>query len=95
MKNLLVAIVIVFSITALAAAQNMPSVQDRVERLKNRLSLTAQQATQVNSILTAAQDSARTITVTGSDRRKAMRQIMTKAHSDIMKILTDTDSANL
>ena len=93
MKNLLLTAVMVFSFIAVSAAQNRPSVQDRVERLKVRLSLTDQQAAKVDSILTAAQDSGRSITTYGSERREAMQKIMAKAHSDIEKILTDTQKA--
>ena len=93
MKHFLLTAIVVFSFIAVVSAQSRFSVQDRVERLKTRLSLTDQQAAQVDSILTAAQDSAKTITSTGSERRLVMRQIMAKAHSDISKILTDTQKA--
>ncbi len=93
MKRFMFTLVFAFSLIAVTAAQNRPSVQERVERMKARLSLTDQQAAQVDSILTAAEDSAKTITTYGADRRAAMRQIMTKAHSDIEKILTDTQKA--
>ncbi len=93
MKHLLLTAIIAFSFIAISVAQNRPSVQDRVERLKAMLSLTDQQAAKVESILTAAQESAKSITTYGSERREAMQQIMAKAHSDIKKILTDTQKA--
>ncbi len=90
MKNFFMTAVLVFSFIAIAAAQNMPSVQDRVARLKDRLSLTDQQAAKVDSIYTVAQDSVQNITATGQDRWQAMREIMTNANNEIEKILTDT-----
>jgi len=93
MKQLLLTIVIVFSLVALTSAQNRFSIKDRVDRLKERLSLTDTQTAQVDSILTAVQDSAKNITASGPERREAMRQLMMQSNTDIEKILTDTQKA--
>ena len=71
-------------------AQSRYSGKDRVNNLKERLSLSEQQTAKVDSILTFAMNKAAEISATGQERREAMRQIMTDANNQIENILTDS-----
>ncbi len=94
MKNLMFAAVFVLAFVLGTNAQNRRfSIQNRVDRLKERLNLTDAQTAKIDSILTAAMDSARAIPDSIQDRRQAMRQIMTNANADVEKILTDDQKA--
>ncbi len=94
MKNLMFAAIFVLAFVLGTNAQNRRfSVQNRVDRLKERLNLTDAQTAKVDSILTASMNSVRAIPDSVQDRRQAMRQIMVNANADIEKILTNDQKA--
>ncbi len=95
MKNLILTVFLAIAFLAGANAQNRGrfSIQNRVDQLKERLSLTETQTAQVDSILTAAMDSVRSIPDSVQDRRAAMREIMQNSNNEIEKLLTDDQKA--
>lgn len=90
MKNLLLSAAFILLFVVGINAQGRFSVKDRVDQMKQRLSLTDEQAAKVDSILTAQMDQARNLDVTGSERRDAMRKIMADSNAKIDSLLTDT-----
>ncbi len=90
MKNLLLSTAFILLFVAGVSAQGRFSVKDRVDQMKQRLSLTDEQTVKVDSILTASMDKAKNLDVTGPERRDAMRKIMTDSNTAIESILTDT-----
>ena len=90
MKNLLLSAAFILLFVAGINAQGRFSVKNRVDQMKQRLSLTDEQAAKVDSILTVQMDQARNLDVTGSERRDAMRKIMADSNAKIDSLLTDT-----
>ncbi len=93
MKNLLISAALILLFAAGINAQGRYSVKDRVDQLKQRLTLTDEQAAKVDSILTASMDKEKNLDVTGKNRRDAMRKIMTDANAQIDSLLTDPQKA--
>ncbi len=93
MKNLILFASFILLFVVGANAQGRFSVKDRVDQMKQRLSLTDEQAAKVDSILSASMDKMKNLDVTGPERRDAMRKIMTESNTAIESILTDTQKA--
>jgi len=81
----IIAVFSVLLISIMISAQPRQSTQDRVKALKERLSLTDDQSTKVESILNQAQEKMK-----GTSDRSEFRKIMTDSNDQIEKILTDT-----
>ena len=90
MKNLLLFAAFVLLFAVGVNAQGRFSIKDRVDQMKQRLSLTDEQTAKVDSILTAQMEQARSLDVTGPERRDAMRKIMADSNAKIDSILTDS-----
>ncbi len=90
MKKLLLSLAVILVVAAGINAQGRYSVKDRVDQMKQRLTLTDDQAAKVDSILTGSMEQGRNLDVTGSERRDAMRKIMNDANAKIDSLLTDT-----
>jgi Spy/CpxP family protein refolding chaperone len=90
MKRPFLTLAIILLLFAAANAQERYSIKDRVQQLKDSLSLSDSQAVAIDSILTSAMNKVKDISATGQERRQAIRQIMLDANSDIEKVLTDS-----
>ena len=90
MKNLFLSISIIFLLFTVANAQGRYSIKDRVQQLKDSLSLSDGQVVAIDSILTTAMNKVKDISATGQERRQAISQIMLEANSNIEKVLTDS-----
>lgn len=75
--------ILLISLTVTAQSRQTP--QDRVKALKERLSLTDDQAAQVEKIFTQAQDKMKS-----SSDRSEFRKIMSDANDQVQQLLTDT-----
>jgi Spy/CpxP family protein refolding chaperone len=84
-KIIMIATFAVLLISLTVSAQSRQTPQDRVKALKERLSLTDDQAAQVEKIFTQAQDKMKS-----SSDRSEFRKIMSDANDQVQQLLTET-----
>ena len=90
-KKVFLTALLIFSLTIVVSnfAQGRFSKESRIKMLQERLSLTPEQTTQLDSILTKTESEAKNVTESGSDRREVMMKIRESSNSEIMNILND------
>ena len=78
-----------FILIAAANAQPRFTPQDRLERLKERLSLTKEQSKKVEKILIKADDEMKKLRASENPDRAAFRKITDSSNKEIEKVLTE------
>ena len=90
--SLLVSLSFLVLITAINAQPRF-SPQDRLERLKERLSLTKDQSVKVEKILVKADEEMQKLRARENPDRAEFRKIMDNSNNEIMKVLNKTQKA--
>jgi Spy/CpxP family protein refolding chaperone len=100
-KSIIFAALFLLGVMAFAQQQNpstqpqhaMPSVDEQLQKLTDKLSLTADQQAKVKSVLENAHQQAQTVkndnTLSQDDRRTKMSSLHESAHAKIRNILND------
>jgi hypothetical protein len=78
-----------FVFSTASFSQGRMSAKDQVKALTERLKLTPDQATKVDSILTATQAQVKQLFQSGTTDRTAIRKIMENSNTEITKLLDD------
>ena len=89
-RTMIIAAIAVFilSLSTFAQPQRL-SPQERVKALTERLSLTKDQAAQIEQIYVKAQDHMKQMNTDGKPDRSAMRKMMEDTQSQVVKVLDD------
>ncbi len=89
MKNVLFLSLSFIILIAAANAQPRYTPNDRLERLKERLSLTKEQSKKVEKILVKADEEMKKLRDSKNPDRAAFREIMDGSNKEIQKVLTE------
>jgi Spy/CpxP family protein refolding chaperone len=88
-KTMMIAAIAVFMLTLSTFAQPRLSPQERVKALTERLSLTKDQAAQIEQIYVKAQDEMKKMNSDGQADRSEFRKKMNETQDQIAKLLDD------
>jgi hypothetical protein len=86
---MMIAAIAVFMLTISTFAQPRLSPQERVKALTERLSLTTDQAAQIEQIYVKAQDLMKQMNTDGKPDRSEMRKMMEDTQAQVIKVLDD------
>jgi hypothetical protein len=86
---MMIAAIAVFMLTISTFAQPRLSPQERVKALTERLSLTTDQAAQIEQIYVKAQDQMKQMNTDGKPDRSEMRKMMEDTQAQVIKVLDD------
>lgn|ERR1035437_2423058 len=88
-RTMMIAAIAVFMLTISTFAQPRLSPQERVKALTERLSLTTDQAAQIEQIYVKAQDQMKQMNTDGKPDRSEMRKMMEDTQAQVIKVLDD------
>ena len=88
-RTMMIAAIAVFMLTISTFAQPRLSPQERVKALTERLSLTTDQAAQIEQIYVKAQDQMKQMNTDAKPDRSEMRKIMEDTQTQVTKVLYD------
>ena len=88
-RTMMIAAIAVFMLTLSTFSQPRLSPQERVKALTERLSLTKDQATQIEKILVQSQDQMKKMNSDGKTDRSEFRKKMDDTQAQIEKLLDD------
>jgi len=86
---MMIAAIAVFMLTISTFAQPRLSPQERVKALTERLSLTTDQAAQIEQIYVKSQDQMKQMNTDGKPDRSEMRKMMEDTQAQVIKVLDD------
>ena len=89
LRIMMIATIAVFMLTLTTFAQPRKSPQERVKDLTERLSLTKEQAAQIEQIYVKAQDQMKQMNTDGKPDRSEMRKMMEDSQAQVIKVLDD------
>jgi Spy/CpxP family protein refolding chaperone len=93
LRIMMIAAIAVFMLTISTFAQPRLSPQERVKALTERLSLTKDQAAQIEKILIQSQDQMKKMNSDGKTDRSEFRKKMDETQAQIEKLLDDKQKA--
>ena len=88
-RTMMIAAIAVFMLTISTFAQPRLSPQERVKALTERLSLTTDQAAQIEQIYVKSQDQMKQMNTDGKPDRSEMRKMMEDTQAQVIKVLDD------
>ena len=88
-RTMMIATLAVIMLSLSIFAQPRLSPKERVKALTERLSLTKDQAAQIEQIYVKAQDQMKQMTADGKPDRSTMRKVMDDTRTQVVKVLND------